>query len=91
MELERLAVAPDVDELALAGAIEIARETLGRPDAASYLAGMEKARAVALRLEKHRVIEVEDIEKIAELINDGVTEARTIESVISSSIGSVSQ
>jgi PAS domain S-box-containing protein len=36
------------------------------------------ARSVALRLRKHRVIEVEDIEKIAELINDGVTEARTI-------------
>src|SRR6478735_6980058 len=36
------------------------------------------ARSVALRLEKHRVIEVEDIQKIAELINDGVTEARTI-------------
>jgi PAS domain S-box-containing protein len=36
------------------------------------------ARSVALRLEKHRVIEVGDIEKIAELINDGVTEARTI-------------
>jgi PAS domain S-box-containing protein len=36
------------------------------------------ARSVALRLKKHRVIEVEDIEKIAELINDGVTEARTI-------------
>ena len=36
------------------------------------------ARSVALRLDKHRVIEVEDIEKIAELINEGVTEARTI-------------
>ena len=36
------------------------------------------ARSVALRLKKHRVIEVEHIEKIAELINDGVTEARTI-------------
>jgi PAS domain S-box-containing protein len=36
------------------------------------------ARSVALRLKKHRVIEVEHVEKIAELINDGVTEARTI-------------
>jgi PAS domain S-box-containing protein len=36
------------------------------------------ARSVAMRLKKHRVIEVEHIEKIAELINDGVTEARTI-------------
>jgi PAS domain S-box-containing protein len=36
------------------------------------------ARSVALRLKKHRVIEVEHIEKIAQLINDGVTEARTI-------------
>src|SRR5437868_11115393 len=36
------------------------------------------ARSGALRLKKHRVIEVEHIEKIAELINDGVTEARTI-------------
>jgi PAS domain S-box-containing protein len=36
------------------------------------------ARSVALRLKKHRVIEVEHIEKIADLINDGVTEARTI-------------
>ena len=36
------------------------------------------ARSVALRLKKHRVIEVEHIEEIAELINDGVTEARTI-------------
>jgi PAS domain S-box-containing protein len=36
------------------------------------------ARSVALRLKNHRVIEVEHIEKIAELINDGVTEARTI-------------
>jgi PAS domain S-box-containing protein len=36
------------------------------------------ARTVALRLEKHRVIEVGDIQKIAELINEGVTEARTI-------------
>ena len=36
------------------------------------------ARSVALRLKNHRVIEVEHLEKIAELINDGVTEARTI-------------
>jgi PAS domain S-box-containing protein len=36
------------------------------------------ARSVALRLKNHRVIEVEHIEKIAELINDGTTEARTI-------------
>ena len=36
------------------------------------------ARSVALRLKNHRVIEVEHIEKIAQLINDGVTEARTI-------------
>jgi PAS domain S-box-containing protein len=36
------------------------------------------ARAVALRLKKHRVIEVNDIEKIADFINEGVTEARTI-------------
>ena len=36
------------------------------------------ARSVALRLKKHRVIEVEHIDKIADLINDGVTEARTI-------------
>jgi signal transduction histidine kinase len=36
------------------------------------------ARAVALRLRDHRVIEVKDLEKIAELINEGVTEARTI-------------
>jgi PAS domain S-box-containing protein len=36
------------------------------------------ARSVALRLKNHRVLEVNDIEKIAELINEGVTEARTI-------------
>jgi PAS domain S-box-containing protein len=36
------------------------------------------ARSVAMRLKKHRVIEVEHIDKIAKLINDGVTEARTI-------------
>src|SRR5438034_7860695 len=31
------------------------------------------ARSVALRLKNHRVIEVEDIEKIAQLVNDGAT------------------
>ena len=36
------------------------------------------ARSVAMRLRNHRVIEVEDLEKIAELINEGVTQARTI-------------
>jgi PAS domain S-box-containing protein len=36
------------------------------------------ARSTATRLKNHRVIDIEDIEKIAELINDGVTEARTI-------------
>jgi len=36
------------------------------------------SRSMAERLRKHRVIDVEDIEKVAELINDGVTEARTI-------------
>jgi PAS domain S-box-containing protein len=36
------------------------------------------ARAVALRLKNHRVIEVEDIWKIADLINEGVTESRII-------------
>src|SRR5207302_3753106 len=36
------------------------------------------ARAMALRLKNHRVLEVDDIEKIAQLINEGVTEARTI-------------
>jgi PAS domain S-box-containing protein len=36
------------------------------------------ARSVALRLKNHRVVEVEHIDKIAELINEGVTEARTI-------------
>ncbi len=34
--------------------------------------------AVARRLKDHRVVEVSDIEKIADLINNGVTEARTI-------------
>jgi PAS domain S-box-containing protein len=36
------------------------------------------ARAVGRRLKDHRVIEVDDIDRIADLINDGVTEARTI-------------
>jgi PAS domain S-box-containing protein len=36
------------------------------------------AQVVALRLKDHRVVEVQDIEKIAKLINDGVSEARTI-------------
>ena len=36
------------------------------------------ARSMAVRLKNHRVVEVEDIEKIAELINEGVTETRTI-------------
>jgi PAS domain S-box-containing protein len=36
------------------------------------------AQSVAMRLKNHRVVEVEDLEKIAELINEGVTEARTI-------------
>ena len=36
------------------------------------------ARSMAIRLKNHRVVDVVDIEKIAELINDGVTEARTI-------------
>ena len=36
------------------------------------------SRSMAERLRKHRVVDVEDIEKIGELINDGVTEARTI-------------
>lgn len=35
-------------------------------------------RSVAMRLRNHRVVDVEDLEKIAELINEGVTEARTI-------------
>jgi PAS domain S-box-containing protein len=34
--------------------------------------------AVARRLKDHRVVEVSDLEKIADLINNGVTEARTI-------------
>jgi PAS domain S-box-containing protein len=36
------------------------------------------ARSMALRLKNHRVLEVDDVDKIAELINEGVTEARTI-------------
>ncbi|MEY2531524.1 MAG: two-component system, LuxR family, sensor kinase FixL [Verrucomicrobiota bacterium] len=36
------------------------------------------ARSVAMRLKNHRVLEVADIDKIAELINEGVTEARSI-------------
>jgi PAS domain S-box-containing protein len=36
------------------------------------------ARSVAMRLKNHRVLEVGDIDKIAELINEGVTEARSI-------------
>ena len=36
------------------------------------------ARSVALRLKNHRILEVDDIEKIAQLINEGVTEARNI-------------
>jgi PAS domain S-box-containing protein len=36
------------------------------------------ARAVALRLRKHRVIDAKDIDKIADFINQGVSEARTV-------------
>ena len=36
------------------------------------------ARSVALRAKNHRVLHADDIEKIAELINEGVTEARSI-------------
>ena len=36
------------------------------------------ARSMAMRLKNHRVVDVADLEKIAALINDGVTEARTI-------------
>jgi two-component system sensor kinase FixL len=36
------------------------------------------ARSVAMRLKNHRVVDSGDIEAIAELINEGVTEARTI-------------
>src|SRR6266576_3352070 len=36
------------------------------------------ARAVALRLKNHRVIEVHDIEKISELVNDAATDTRNL-------------
>jgi PAS domain S-box-containing protein len=36
------------------------------------------ARSVAMRVTNHRVLDPADIDKIAELINEGVTEARTI-------------
>ena len=36
------------------------------------------ARSVALRLKNHRVIEVEDIEKIAQLVNDAATDTRDL-------------
>jgi PAS domain S-box-containing protein len=36
------------------------------------------ARSMAARLKNHRVVDVQDIEKIAELINEGVTDTRTI-------------
>jgi len=36
------------------------------------------ARSVALRLKNHRVIEVKDIEKIAELVNDAATDTRNL-------------
>src|SRR5947208_4217891 len=36
------------------------------------------ARSVALRLENHRVIEVGDIEKIAQLVNDAATDTRNL-------------
>jgi len=36
------------------------------------------ARSVALRLKNHRVIEVSDIEKIAELVNDAATDTRNL-------------
>ena len=35
-------------------------------------------RSVAMRLKTHRVVDVCDLEKIADLINEGVTETRTI-------------
>jgi PAS domain S-box-containing protein len=35
-------------------------------------------RSMAMRLKNHRVLDVNDLERIAELINEGVTEARTI-------------
>src|SRR5207245_8869492 len=39
-------------------------------------AGAFMARSVALRLRNHRVIEVNDIEKIAQLVNDAATDTR---------------
>jgi len=36
------------------------------------------ARSMSMRLKNHRTIDPQDIDKIAELINEGVTEARTI-------------
>src|SRR5205823_9648993 len=36
------------------------------------------ARSVALRLKNHRVVEVNDIEKIAQLVNDAATDTRNI-------------
>jgi PAS domain S-box-containing protein len=36
------------------------------------------ARSTALRLKNHRVIEVEDIEKIAQLVNDAATDTRNL-------------
>src|SRR5213083_1877383 len=36
------------------------------------------ARSVALRLKNHRVIEVNDIEKIAQLVNDAATDTRDL-------------
>jgi len=36
------------------------------------------ARSVALRLKNHRVIEVEDIEKIAQLVNDAASDTRNL-------------
>src|SRR5438093_5803855 len=36
------------------------------------------ARSVALRLKNHRVIEVRDIEKIAQLVNDAATDTRDL-------------
>jgi PAS domain S-box-containing protein len=35
-------------------------------------------RSMAMRLKNHRVLDVDDLERIAELINEGVTEARTV-------------
>src|SRR6266481_5745925 len=36
------------------------------------------ARAVALRLKNHRVIEVKDLEKIAQLVNDAASDTRNL-------------